>query len=204
MNITFPYTGVTLTDLNAISAAIAAATETPPPVADLIILNGGKTFYTGQWNYGELVETDGVTYAGELCSQFLATASGGGGGYLPYFELPGLSIVGYNYRHLRMAYTRAGQIWQAVMPYMAPPAGQSGDFPIPGALNVDIAPPVGAGVWFDVWIPLRAGGYNDVNNTPILKMGIQDQINSSGNNPTLGHDNLWYIAYDALTATKPV
>jgi hypothetical protein len=212
-SITVPITGNTDIDLAAISAAVTLSFKTPPPpppppaLADYVILQDGKTFYKGNWNYGNLMETDGVTFAGELCSEFIATASGGGGGYLPYFELPNIDTTGYNYRRLRMASTRPGQVWLAVQPYMhAPNPTDTGDLPVPGTSSVNVnsfGPTPVPGEFFDYYIPLRAGGYNMNPTQVIKKAGIQDQINSGGGNPTLGHNNTWYIAYDALTVTKP-
>jgi hypothetical protein len=207
-NITVPITGVTATDFAALNSAIQAAfappVVTPPPLADFVIYANGKGNYAGLWNYGALEQTDGVTFEGEICAQFIATASGGGGGYLPYFALPELDTTGYLYRHFRLAYTRAGQVWEAVQPYMhAPNPTDTGDIVIPGTSNVNIIPSVGINTWFDVWIPLRAGGYNMDATQVVKKMGLQDQINSSGNNAALGHDNTFYMAYDALTVTKP-
>lgn len=206
-SITVPITGVTATDFAALNSAIQAAVAppvSPPTLADFIIYANGKGHYAGLWNYGALDQTDGVTFEGEVCAQFIATASGGGGGYLPYFALPELDTTGFNYRHFRLAYTRAGQVWEAVQPFMhAPNPTDTGDIVIPGTLNVNIIPPVGPGIWFDVYIPLRAGGYNMTPTQVWKKAGLQDQINSSGNNDALGHDNTWYMSRDALTVTKP-
>jgi hypothetical protein len=208
-SITVPITGATAADFAALNTAIQAALAppvvTPPtPVADVVLYANGKGTYEGLWNYGDLEQTDGMTFAGEVCAQFVAAASGGGGGFLPYFALPELDTTGYLYRHLRLAYTRVGQVWQAVQPYMhAPNPTDTGDIVIPGTLSVNIVPPVGINTWFDLYIPLRAGGYNMVPIQVIKKWGIQDQINSSGNNAALGHGNTWYMAYDALTVTKP-
>ena len=208
-SITVALTGNTAADLAAISAAatlaLAPPVVTPPaPVADFVIYANGKGHYAGLWNYGALEQTDGVTFEGEVCAQFIATASGGGGGYLPYFALPELDTTGFLYRHMRLAYTRAGQVWEAVQPYEhAANATDTGDIVIPGTLNVNVVPPVGINTWFDVYIPLRAGGYNMTATQVIKKAGLQDQINSSGNDAALGHDNTWYLAYDGLTAVLP-
>jgi hypothetical protein len=204
--ITVALTGATAADLAAISAAATAALAPAPPptLADFVIYANGKGNYAGEWNSGGLIQTDGVTFEGEICAQFLATASGGGGDYTPFFALPELDTTGYNYRHLRMAYTRVGQVWKVTQPYMhAPNPTDTGDIVIPGTLEVNINPPVGINTWFDVFILLRAGGANMTDTQVIKKWGVQDQINANGQNPALGHDNMFYIAYDALTVTKP-
>ena len=210
-SITVALTGNTAADLAAISAAatlaLAPPVVTPPaPVADFVIYANGKGHYAGLWNYNDLIQTDGVTFEGEVCAQFIATASGGGGGYLPFFALPELDTTGFLYRHWRLAYTRAGQVWEAGQPFMhAPNATDTGDIAIPGTRNVNIVPPVGINTWFDVYIPLGASGYNmtPAQTSVWKKAGLQDQINSSGSNAALGHDNEWYMAYDGLTAVLP-
>lgn len=183
---------------------------TPPPtVADAVVLSAGKFYWSGNFNYGGLVETDGVSFAGLVCSEFLATASGGGGGWLPHRDIgavpqPGhFDTTGYEFLQLTLAPTRPGQAWQGVVPDV-PNTPTATDHPVPGANSVninDFGPAPVVGQFSTYKIPLHAGGYNMPPGVIIWKFGVQDQINSSGSDPALGHDNIWYISDARFTAT---
>lgn len=200
----------------------AGACTTPTTLPDAVVTTGGVNVLastTVNWDYGNITQIGPVTYAGanawqmnactgtatattQVCSQVPA---GGGGGWLNPFPSPGyFNSAGYNWVSVTLAPTRAGQVWLLGQPYV-PNTATTTDVPVAGAVSIqDISkygPKPQVGVYATYKIPLHCGvvagdcGVNaHVAGDILLKQGIQDQINSSGNNPTLGAGNVWYLA----------
>jgi len=186
-------------------------------LADAVVTTGGVNILastTVNWDYGNISQAGPITYAGKAAWQMSACTSavtattqkcsnvpaGGGGGWLNPFPSPNyLNLAGYNYVVVTLAATRAGQVWLLGQPFI-PNTATASDQPVPGTLSVTLSgsncsPAPAPGVWSVCKIPLHSGGVNlPTGSLVIMKQGIQDQINSSGNNPTLGAGNIWYIA----------
>lgn len=193
---------------------------TPPPVLSAscsgnVILNG-KSQWTGNFNYGGIIETDGATAPdGSIAVKFTATAlPAGGGGYLPICQNPAGSknvfdTTPYKFVNLTLMATRPGQAWQLVRPDIFSPGG---DMAVPGSVSLDIG--VSGQVPINTWVTFKyalgacppavtpapavpcSGGVNLPVGENIWKFGVQDQMYwVAGQNAAataLGAGNVWY------------
>jgi hypothetical protein len=205
-------TAAELAALNAgqpVSILSPVIVTTPPPAAgsDAVVMSAGKFYWSGNYNYDNIVEVDGVTFAGQVCSMFIAKTPGGGGGWLPRRDAVALpqpghfDTTGYEFLSLTLASTRPGQQWQGVVPDV-PNTPTATDHPVPGANSVNItdfgpAPVVGQFATYK--IPLHAGGYNMPPGVIIWKFGVQDQMGFV--NPSEAAGNVWYVADARFTAS---
>lgn len=174
----------------------------PPPTLTCTpnVISNGKSNWTGNFNYGGLIEADNATAPdGSIAVKFTATATGsppGGGGYLPFCQNPAGSgntfvTTPYKFLNITLMATRSGQNW------VMPPAdvfSPGGDFPAPGATAVTFpatgSAPVNA--WMTVKISVGAGGMGLATGTAIWKQGVQDQMPWNGS-PGNAAGNVWYI-----------
>lgn len=166
------------------------------------VISNGKSNWTGNFNYGGLIETDNATAPdGSIAVKMMATAlPSGGGGYLPFCQNPAGSVnvfdtTPYKFLNVTLMATRQQQAWQLVQPDTAPP----GDNPVPGttSLNIGVSGQVPLNTWVTYKFALGAGGIGLAVGQNIWKFGVQDQMFwVAGQNAAasaLGAGNVWYV-----------
>jgi hypothetical protein len=184
-------------DLTTLAAAVAAIlapapapvpTPAPPPTGlptgEALVLSAGalnKAFWPGDWSYGGPTLAYGaLDPTGVRCLKVTAQMTGippGGGGWQPYFVLPGQTAAGglstalFTHLVVNLKPTRAGQTWLSAVK-------GAGDVAVPGSVAVNIeafGPAPQVGVWGTYKIPLGASGYN-LGGALIEKFMVQDQM----------------------------
>lgn len=156
----------------------------------LDVFANGKNFWTGNFNYGNVVETDNVTAPDGTAAVRVTAQTGGnppgGGGIQPEFgpaKGPGnFDTTGLNFLYYYLWPTRAGQVWLSGF-------NAAGDVPVGNTIQ-DLSKygKVVVGQWCEFRVPvadiLPAG-------TQLLKLTIQDQMSYS--NPINAAGNVYYI-----------
>lgn len=167
---------------------------TPPAAAtggDVVLTDGilNKLFgWVADWSFGVASVTYGATAPdGTKCLEIESNAAQGGGGWLPYFIIPGQSNAGgfppLPFLNLTMQATRAGQTWVTGV-------DGTGDVAlpgVPGSIPVNASPPaVNAWVTYKVAMPIPAGD-------TIEKFEVADQMPWVAATKANAPGNIWRI-----------